>query len=81
LWEFLYSWDLLGRRYSVDSKKPSVRSKQGTIYVTEVSAERGNLVKQITENLMRETDLVEKSDFVLIANQKNKTRKKLLDLD
>jgi hypothetical protein len=78
---FLYSWGLPARRYGVDSEKSSVKGKQGTIYVIEVSAERGDVVKQITENLTRETELVEKSDFVLIANQKNRTRKKLLNLD
>lgn len=70
----------------MDSEKPSGRGKDGTIYSFEVSAEydmaqHGDVVRQIAEHLTRETELVEKSDFVLIANQKNRTRKKLQDLE
>ncbi len=53
--------------------------KQGKVYVAQVSAEHGDIIKQITDQLTNDTEMVEQSDFVLVANQKNKTKKPLLE--
>ncbi|MBV8071757.1 MAG: hypothetical protein JO270_17735 [Acidobacteriaceae bacterium] len=43
------------------------------VYVTEVGAAPGELVKSILEQLAKDTDLVERSDYVLVIRQKNHT--------
>lgn len=61
-------------------EKKETRGREGKIYVIQVSAERGDIIKQINDTLLKDTSLIEQSDFVLIANQKNQSRKPLLDL-
>lgn len=53
--------------------------KQGKIYMTEVCAQDGDVLKQIADQLINDTKLIEQSDFVLVANQKNKTKKPPLE--
>jgi hypothetical protein len=48
---------------------------QKKIFVTEVHNEPGQVIKQISDTLSKDTALVESSDFVLIANQKNRGRR------
>lgn len=59
---------------ALEAKKDR-KGRQGTIYVTEVSAQRGDIIKQITDEFSKDTELIEQSDFVLVANQKNQTKK------
>ncbi len=53
--------------------------KQGKVYMTEVCAQDGDVLKQIADQLTNDTALIEQSDFVLVANQKNKTKKPLAE--
>jgi hypothetical protein len=79
---FLYSCGLQQRRRSMALEgKKEPEGKQHTVYVTKVSAEHGDIMKQITSQLLKDTNLIEHSDFVLIANQKNEAKKPPFEVD
>lgn len=60
-------------------ERKETKGREGKIYVVQVSSEHGDILRQINDTLTKDTSLIEQSDFVLIANQKNQSKKPFLE--